>query len=310
MTTAVRSARQDHRGAVPQQRQRLLHGEKHTFHIGAEGASVMLLRDRAERHELPIAGICKNDVDVCVLLLDGVVELVDVAEIGHVAAHAGYPAVDLFQRRVERVLPTAGDEHRCALASEGLGGGEADAARAAGYHDHLVVEPVRNRLLLRAYGVSPSPCRCLRNADADRSSIWHTAFYWRNADMRADLNDYAYFADVVAHGGFAAAARAQREPKSKLSRRIAGLEQRLGLRLIERSSRRFRVTDTGQAFYERCRAILAEAEQAEALVMQAQAEPYGRIRFSCPTGMIEPIAGLVFVLPCTVSKGAAAAYRD
>lgn len=111
--------------------------------------------------------------------------------------------------------------------------------------------------------------------------------------MRVDLNDYAYFAEVVAHGGFAAAGRALREPKSKLSRRIAGLEDRLGLRLIERSSRRFRVTDTGQAFYERCRAILAEAEQAEALVMQAQAEPHGRIRFSCPTGMIEPIAGLI-----------------
>jgi len=111
--------------------------------------------------------------------------------------------------------------------------------------------------------------------------------------MRIDLNDYAYFAEVVAHGGFAAAGRALREPKSKLSRRIAGLEDRLGLRLIERSSRRFRVTDTGLAFYERCRAILAEAEQAEALVLQAQAEPHGRIRFSCPTGMIEPIFGLI-----------------
>ncbi len=111
--------------------------------------------------------------------------------------------------------------------------------------------------------------------------------------MRIDLNDYAYFAEVVVHGGFAAAGRALREPKSKLSRRIAGLEERLGLRLIERSSRRFRVTDTGQAFYERCRAMLAEAEQAEALVMQAQAEPHGRIRFSCPTGMLQPMAGLL-----------------
>lgn len=110
---------------------------------------------------------------------------------------------------------------------------------------------------------------------------------------RIDLNDYAYFAEVVGHGGFAAAGRALREPKSKLSRRIAGLEARLGLRLIERSSRRFRVTDTGQAFYERCRAMLAEAEQAEALVMQAQAEPHGRIRFSCPTGMLQPISGLI-----------------
>lgn len=111
--------------------------------------------------------------------------------------------------------------------------------------------------------------------------------------MRIDLNDYAYFAEVVAHGGFAAAGRALREPKSKLSRRIAGLEERLGLRLIERSSRRFRVTDTGQAFYERCRAMLAEAEQAEAVVAQAQAEPHGRIRFSCPTGMVAPVAGLI-----------------
>jgi DNA-binding transcriptional LysR family regulator len=111
--------------------------------------------------------------------------------------------------------------------------------------------------------------------------------------LRIDLNDYAYYAEVVAHGGFAAAGRALREPKSKLSRRIAGLEERLGLRLIERSSRRFRVTDTGQAFYERCRAILAEAEQAEALVAQAQAEPGGRVRFSCPTGMVTLIGGLI-----------------
>jgi DNA-binding transcriptional LysR family regulator len=64
--------------------------------------------------------------------------------------------------------------------------------------------------------------------------------------MRADLNDYVYFAEVVAHGGFAAG-RALRQPKSKLSRRIAGLEARLGVRLIERSSRRFRVTEVGQS---------------------------------------------------------------
>lgn len=111
--------------------------------------------------------------------------------------------------------------------------------------------------------------------------------------MKIDLNDYAYFAEVVSHGGFAAAGRALREPKSKLSRRIAGLEERLGMRLIERSSRRFRVTDTGRAFYERCRTILAEVEQAETLVQQAQAEPHGRVRFSCPTGLVELVSGLV-----------------
>lgn len=111
--------------------------------------------------------------------------------------------------------------------------------------------------------------------------------------MREDLNDYAYFAEVVAHGGFAAAGRALREPKSKLSRRIAALENRLGVRLIERSSRRFRVTDVGQAFYERCRAMIAEAEQAAALVAEAQAEPHGRVRFSCPTGLVEILSGIL-----------------
>ncbi|MBO9670733.1 MAG: LysR family transcriptional regulator [Sphingobium sp.] len=110
--------------------------------------------------------------------------------------------------------------------------------------------------------------------------------------MRVDLNDYAYFVEVVTHGGFAAAGRALREPKSKLSRRIAGLEARLGVRLIERSSRRFRVTDVGQSFFERCRAMLVEAEQAAALVAQAQAEPHGRVRFSCPTGLVEVISAI------------------
>ncbi|MGC1508225.1 LysR substrate-binding domain-containing protein [Ketobacter sp.] len=111
--------------------------------------------------------------------------------------------------------------------------------------------------------------------------------------MRTDLNDFAYFAEVVTHGGFAAAGRALNEPKSKLSRRIARLEARLGLRLIERSSRRFRVTEVGQVFFERCKAIQLEAQQAEALVAEELSEPHGVIRFSCPTGMIEVISDLI-----------------
>jgi len=109
----------------------------------------------------------------------------------------------------------------------------------------------------------------------------------------ADLNDYGFFAEVVKHGGFAPAGRALRMPKSKLSRRVAGLEARLGVRLIERSSRRFRVTEVGEAFYARCRAILDEAEQAEALVVHAQSEPRGLIRFACPRGLVDALsAGL------------------
>ncbi|MCB8880599.1 LysR family transcriptional regulator [Acidisoma cellulosilytica] len=105
-----------------------------------------------------------------------------------------------------------------------------------------------------------------------------------------DLNDYAYFAAVVRHGGFAPAGRALRLPKSKLSRRIAGLETRLGVRLIERSTRRFRVTETGDAFYARCRTILSEMELAEAIVAEGLAEPHGLVRFACPTGLVGVLA--------------------
>ncbi|MGF7150647.1 DNA-binding transcriptional LysR family regulator [Sphingomonas zeicaulis] len=105
-----------------------------------------------------------------------------------------------------------------------------------------------------------------------------------------DLNDYVFFAEVVKHGGFAPAGRALRIPKSTLSRRIAALEARLGVRLIERSSRRFRVTEVGEAFHARCRAIVDEAEQAEALVVEAQSEPRGRVRFSCPEGLVDSLS--------------------
>jgi DNA-binding transcriptional LysR family regulator len=108
-----------------------------------------------------------------------------------------------------------------------------------------------------------------------------------------DLNDFYYFAEVVAHGGFAAASRALNIPKSKLSRRIAQLEQRLDTRLIERSTRRFRVTEVGQAFYERCRTVLVDAESAEAVVAEARGEAQGLVRFSCPVGLVEPIQPVI-----------------
>jgi DNA-binding transcriptional LysR family regulator len=82
-----------------------------------------------------------------------------------------------------------------------------------------------------------------------------------------------------------------RLPKSKLSRRISGLEERLGVRLIERSSRRFRVTEVGQRLYEHCRTIVLELERARAVTAEALAEPQGPVRFSCPNGLIEPLSG-------------------
>src|SRR5215470_17761377 len=75
----------------------------------------------------------------------------------------------------------------------------------------------------------------------------------RRASMKIDFNDLYYFCEIVRHGGIAAAERATREPKSKLSRRLAHLEDRLGVRLVERSTRRFRVTEVGQTFFQHCR---------------------------------------------------------
>ncbi|HYG87411.1 MAG TPA: LysR substrate-binding domain-containing protein [Azospirillum sp.] len=108
-----------------------------------------------------------------------------------------------------------------------------------------------------------------------------------------DLNDLCFFAQVVEHGGFAAASRATGVPKSKLSRRIALLEERLGVRLLQRSTRRFSVTDVGQVYFRHCLAMVAEAEAAQETIDRTQTEPQGRVRVSCPVllaqGPLTPI---------------------
>jgi DNA-binding transcriptional LysR family regulator len=101
-----------------------------------------------------------------------------------------------------------------------------------------------------------------------------------------DLNDLYYFVQVVDHGGFAAAGRALGLPKSKLSRRIGVLEDRLGVRLIQRSSRRFSVTDIGQEFHRQCLAMLVEAEAAQAIIDNVRMAPQGTIRMTCPPGLL------------------------
>ncbi|MGN7928983.1 LysR substrate-binding domain-containing protein [Sphingopyxis sp. 22461] len=101
-----------------------------------------------------------------------------------------------------------------------------------------------------------------------------------------DLNDLYLFVQAVDHGGFAAAARALGLQKSKVSRRIGLLEDRLGVRLIQRSTRRFSVTEIGQEYYRRCVAMLIEAEGAQTVIDQSRAEPCGVVRLSCPTGLL------------------------
>jgi DNA-binding transcriptional LysR family regulator len=102
-----------------------------------------------------------------------------------------------------------------------------------------------------------------------------------------DLNDVQFFVAVVENQGFSAAARVLNLPKSSVSRRIASLEARLGVRLIERSTRSLRLTEVGFSFYDRCRAILGELDAAEREVAVQRAEPVGLVRMSCPTGLAQ-----------------------
>ena len=106
-----------------------------------------------------------------------------------------------------------------------------------------------------------------------------------------DLNDLYYFVQVVDHAGFAPAGRALGVPKSKLSRRIALLEERLGVRLIQRSTRKFAVTDLGQTYYTHARAMLVEAEAAEDAIRRVHAEPRGVVRMSCPVTLLDASVG-------------------
>jgi DNA-binding transcriptional LysR family regulator len=102
-----------------------------------------------------------------------------------------------------------------------------------------------------------------------------------------DYNDLRYFALIVEHGGFTAAEHYTHITKSKLSRRIALLEERLGVRLLQRSTRRLGLTEAGRAFYEHCAAMIVEAEAAQQAIEQLRSEPSGSVRLTCPLGMAQ-----------------------
>lgn len=105
--------------------------------------------------------------------------------------------------------------------------------------------------------------------------------------MMAELDDLALYAGVVDHGGFAPAERALGIPKSRLSRRVAALEADLGVRLLQRSTRRFSVTDVGQDVYRHARAMLDEARAAREAVARLSAEPRGLVRIACPPALAQ-----------------------
>src|SRR5262245_8035551 len=96
------------------------------------------------------------------------------------------------------------------------------------------------------------------------------------------LTSMRAFTKVVAHGSFSEAARELRLSRSAVSKYVIDLEQELGVQLLNRTTRRASPTESGQAYYERCLAILAELQEADLLVSRAQAEPRGLLRVNAP----------------------------
>ncbi len=97
-----------------------------------------------------------------------------------------------------------------------------------------------------------------------------------------DLNELLVFAKVVQAGSFTAAARGLRMPKSTVSRKVSELEERIGAQLLQRTTRKLRLTEVGRAYYEHCARIVAEAEEAELAVTRMQAAPHGLLRVTTP----------------------------
>ncbi len=106
-----------------------------------------------------------------------------------------------------------------------------------------------------------------------------------------DLNDMWYFAEVVDKGGFAAASRSLGLPKSRLSRRVAELETRLGVRLLHRTTRKLSLTAVGEMFLRHCVAMREEALAAEQAVDQSHTQPRGTIRVACPVTLAQTKVG-------------------
>ncbi|HKO51039.1 MAG TPA: LysR family transcriptional regulator [Polyangiaceae bacterium] len=98
-----------------------------------------------------------------------------------------------------------------------------------------------------------------------------------------DLNQVAVFARVVELGSFTAAAKQLGLPKSSVSRTVSRLEDVLGVRLLQRTTRQLHLTEAGEAYYERARVSLAGLEEAASAAMNLSAEPRGTVRMSAPT---------------------------
>lgn len=96
------------------------------------------------------------------------------------------------------------------------------------------------------------------------------------------LDGIVVFAGVVEEGGFSAAAKRLGHTTSHVSKSVAALERRLGVRLLNRTTRSVSLTDDGRAYYDRCRVILDVAEEATALAEERRVTPTGILRLNAP----------------------------
>ena len=115
--------------------------------------------------------------------------------------------------------------------------------------------------------------------------------YARNDDGMRDLNDLYYFVQVVDHGGFAPAGRALGMPKSKLSRRIALLEERLGVQPGAALDAALLGHRDGPDLLRALQAMLVEAEAADEAVALTQSAPRGIVRMTCPVALLNARVG-------------------
>src|SRR3546814_297194 len=105
--------------------------------------------------------------------------------------------------------------------------------------------------------------------------------------MDIQLNDIALFGEVAKRKNFSHAAEALHMPASTLSRRVSELEQSIGMKLLNRSTRRIELTEAGLMYFERCRPIVEEARVAHDQLLDMAAQPKGRLRVSMPSSLAQ-----------------------
>lgn len=116
------------------------------------------------------------------------------------------------------------------------------------------------------------------------------------------LTSLTAFVRVVDTGGFSAAARKLNMSTTMVSNHIQALEERLGARLLNRTTRKVSVTEIGKAYYDRCIQILSDLEQADDIAGALQSVPRGTLRIHCATHMVPFVAGVVAKLLSTYSE--------